>query len=549
MRGAAICGLVSGIAATCSAQAQPVGAENLRAFWSAATTKRVDVVQLGDSTQLYEGHGWDEAWTRVMHERFGLFATGIHSAGENGGNGAGVGWECATASTLSQGQFAYSGAPPLIEATCGPGLIPLGYLFVPAGSTALSTANGGMSLTAANPLGLSGPLRFHYRYARFDTDAPGSFRPVVRLDSSPYTNLFSAADILTGGGPALEAGVIDIPPGERGGPLAFRWTQSGGPAIRGPFFGSWMRVERSDRPTGMAVTTLYAAGGRTARDAASALLNVDDATLGSLLSMVRSMQQAPVRCLFRVSFGVNDRNETRASVGPGAYLPGNSRAAFEENVRAVMSRIEQVWVRQGWDLSEVFFVLTVSAPISDPDDEKLVSYRDATDAIAAAVPRVASLRLDRLTSESEMLANGWYKSSTDHFHLSRPGFAALSDREVTALLSAATTLGMTWRTIDGGGVTVSRAGGLEMSATISQPDAAELSGGGMAWFGGFWGGEVSEAPCPADYNRDGGIDGADVQAFFIEWEEAMPRADVNGDGGIDGADVEYFFAVWEAGGC
>jgi hypothetical protein len=56
-------------------------------------------------------------------------------------------------------------------------------------------------------------------------------------------------------------------------------------------------------------------------------------------------------------------------------------------------------------------------------------------------------------------------------------------------------------------------------------------------------------PCPADFNQDGGIDGADVDAFFSAWENADAAADVNADGGIDGTDVQTFFAVWEAGGC
>lgn len=55
--------------------------------------------------------------------------------------------------------------------------------------------------------------------------------------------------------------------------------------------------------------------------------------------------------------------------------------------------------------------------------------------------------------------------------------------------------------------------------------------------------------CPADYNEDGGVDGADVGAFFIDWERASPLADVNNDGGIDGQDVEHFFTIWQAGGC
>ncbi|MBS0195558.1 MAG: hypothetical protein JSR77_02265 [Planctomycetes bacterium] len=56
-------------------------------------------------------------------------------------------------------------------------------------------------------------------------------------------------------------------------------------------------------------------------------------------------------------------------------------------------------------------------------------------------------------------------------------------------------------------------------------------------------------PCFADYNQDGGIDGADVQAFFADWELGLAAADVNQDGGVDGADVDTFFGAWEAGAC
>lgn len=55
--------------------------------------------------------------------------------------------------------------------------------------------------------------------------------------------------------------------------------------------------------------------------------------------------------------------------------------------------------------------------------------------------------------------------------------------------------------------------------------------------------------CPADFNQDGGVDGADVDAFFMAWEAGESAADVNLDGGVDGADVDTFFMAWEAGGC
>lgn len=60
---------------------------------------------------------------------------------------------------------------------------------------------------------------------------------------------------------------------------------------------------------------------------------------------------------------------------------------------------------------------------------------------------------------------------------------------------------------------------------------------------------LDAAPPPiADFNQDGGVDGADVEAFFVAWEGGDPVADVNQDGGVDGADVETFFAAW-SGGC
>jgi len=55
--------------------------------------------------------------------------------------------------------------------------------------------------------------------------------------------------------------------------------------------------------------------------------------------------------------------------------------------------------------------------------------------------------------------------------------------------------------------------------------------------------------CPADYDENGGVDGADVEAFFGDWTDGLAAADTNRDGGVDGADVETFFSAWEEGGC
>lgn len=56
-------------------------------------------------------------------------------------------------------------------------------------------------------------------------------------------------------------------------------------------------------------------------------------------------------------------------------------------------------------------------------------------------------------------------------------------------------------------------------------------------------------PCFADFNNDGGVDGEDVTAFFVEWQAGNPSADANVDGGVDGSDVDTFFVQWVNGGC
>jgi len=56
-------------------------------------------------------------------------------------------------------------------------------------------------------------------------------------------------------------------------------------------------------------------------------------------------------------------------------------------------------------------------------------------------------------------------------------------------------------------------------------------------------------PCAADYDNSGGVDGADVEAFFVDWSASAACADVDQSGGVGGEDVEFFFIVWGNGGC
>jgi subtilisin-like proprotein convertase family protein len=55
--------------------------------------------------------------------------------------------------------------------------------------------------------------------------------------------------------------------------------------------------------------------------------------------------------------------------------------------------------------------------------------------------------------------------------------------------------------------------------------------------------------CPADFDQDGGVTGADVEAFFLAFEAGDACGDTDLDGGVTGADVEAFFLAFENGGC
>ena len=129
---------------------------------------------------------------------------------------------------------------------------------------------------------------------------------------------------------------------------------------------------------------------------------------------------------------------------------------------------------------------------------------------------------------------------------------AISLTALAAPVAMGQDFSISWYTIDGGGGT-SSGGDFVLSGTIGQHDAGgPMVGGDFSVTGGFWVGAGTGSTgcgCAADFNQDGGVDGADVSAFFTDWEAGTGCADTNQDGGIDGSDVDTFFFVWEAGGC
>ena len=484
------------LTASAGAQVAAVNAEALRPFFDLALRARVDVVGIGDSNQLHRSNGWDQGWHKALDQRFGLYATGLVSWGEGQGLGAGQGYRYSALSSAGGG-FSYTGAPPDADAfldSAASLLSPHAYLHVPAGATVPGTALAGGLFEPDCPIGMDAALRLHFSYGRFAGAGDESFQPLCRYERFPFETILTGPVLTTRSGHAgfeLAHGSLDVPQGPRDRPISLR-PAAGTSTLVGPFIAYHLRAENLDRPRGAAFSSLYALGSKSSNDMARAVLASSDATLTHYFDSLRRLQDPSKAVLIRVNSGLNDRAESRPSVRLG-LTPGNSAAAYQDNLLAIIERLRAIWTLNGWPQEELHFLLTASHPVADPDEAPLRAFRQACDQLALSQPRTASVRLDVITSAAEMLANRWYQANnTDRNHLTEAAYDALASRELTTLL---------------------------------------------------------KPPCPADFNVDGGVDGADVAAFFEAWQGGDFLADVNDDGGVDGGDAGDFMIRWTAGDC
>lgn len=484
------------LTASASAQSAAVNAEAIRPVFDLALRARVDVVGIGDSNQLQRSNGWDQGWNKALHERFGLYATGLVSWGEGQGQGAGQGYRYSAISSAGGG-FAYANAPAeaasLLDSATSL-LAPHNYLYIPAGSSVPGTAMAGGIFEPGCPVDISGPLRLHFSFGRFAGSGAGSFQPTCRFESFPFDTVVTGPVLSTrsdASGFEVAHAFIDVPPAARTRPISLRASPQASTMV-GPFIAYHLRAENRSRTRGASFGSLYALGSKSSNDMARAVTSASDATLTHYFDSLRRLQGPSKAILVRINTGLNDRAESRPSVRSG-LTPGNAPAAYADNLLAIIERLRALWTLNGWPPEELHFLLTASHPVAEPDEASLRSYRDACDQLARSQPRTASVRLDVISGASEMAANRWYQANnTDRNHLVEAAYDALSSRELTTLL---------------------------------------------------------RPPCIADFNVDGGIDGADLAAFFEAWQAGDFLADVNQDGGVDGGDAAAFMAAWTAGGC
>ncbi len=401
---------------------------------------RADIVCIGDSNQAYAGHGWDHGVTRAAASRFGLFATGLHAAGENQGWGLGLGYASSVLSTACcVPQFDYDSAPEPLNACMDPTalMVPMNYLHLAAGQQGGGAANLGLQVWGDSPISVNARLAYEVTYGVSPIGA-GVFQPSVRLGQPPYSLLAVAEPVSTSAPQwGWSTATVELPAGARNAALNARFTPWGADMV-GPVTLFTHRMVNMDRPRGAAVSTLYARGSQSARDMAAAFLAASDDQLTLFFSRVRASQGAEKGVLVRINSGLNDQNEDQPSLGPAGVVPGNSPLAFSDNLLAIVTRLQTLWAVNSWPESELHFLFVVSHPVSSPDAPALEAYREAADALVASLPRAAAVNLSLLTTADEMLASNWYQlNGADRFHLTQPAFETLAARELDAVIDAA----------------------------------------------------------------------------------------------------------------
>jgi len=395
------------------------------------THGRVDFVGIGDSNQVYSGHGWDHGFQKALIDAgYQMFATGLIVNNEANGTGSSLGYEYGRNGPGGSGLTgATTGAPADLEKYMDRGagtLFPSFYYSYVASGSSISAVNNGLMLQPGGSIDETAALDFDHWWGSFTTGV-GSFSRYLRRGEAPFTEIVNPPSISTNTG-AFGMNRSTVSATANAGRAGWRIQFLAANAATGPYFGTFMRVRQPDRTTGFSYSTLNYRGGQSTRTAAYDLQEASDETLTHFFGILREDQdQALKTIVIVINEGLNDRNETLASVGPAAVADGDSPEAFVDNHTAIVQRIQAIWTLNGWDQTELFWLFMPSHPIDEPDDTELVAYRSALATYASSLDHAQIINLASLTDEATMLTNSWYAVPvSEQIHLSQAGYEGLA---------------------------------------------------------------------------------------------------------------------------
>jgi len=400
---------------------------------------RVDFVGIGDSNQIFGGHGWDLGFPyALIASGYPMWATGLIVNNEASGTGAGAGYSYNRNSPGGSGLTgAVSGAPADLEKYMDKGaglLYPSFYYSYVAAASSISAVNNGLQLLPGlGGLDETAAIDFDHWWGSFDSGS-GSFTRYLRRGESPFTEIVNPPSINTNTGAfGMNRSTVSMSANVARAGWKIQFLAAN--AAVGPYFGTFMRARQLNRTAGFSYGTLDYRGGQSLRTMAYDLQQASDETLTHYFTILRDDQESDlITIAICVNSGLNDKNETLASVGPAAVADGDSPEAYVDNFDAIRARIEAIWNLNAWDPQELFWIVFPSHPISDPDDAELLTYRAAISAHLTGDSRAQVVDISALTDETEMLANGWYQSAgADRSHLTQAGYEQLSMRILGAV--------------------------------------------------------------------------------------------------------------------
>ncbi|MFA6294080.1 MAG: hypothetical protein WC637_19985, partial [Victivallales bacterium] len=201
--------------------------------------------------------------------------------------------------------------------------------------------------------------------------------------------------------------------------------------IKGPFFAELLEAENTARQSGIAYHTLYAAGGQSLYDM---LKTLRERNLTDYFQQVRAPLNGDKRCVVIINSGLNDSHEKEKSIGPKGGFDGKSRDAYRDNLEGLTACLEKGWLAAGGQRETIHFVFIPSHPLSTPDDEALVSYREEAVSLSRKLPNSSYVLMSELVSQREMAEKKYYdKGVSSSPHLSKEGYEALSKAVAKAL--------------------------------------------------------------------------------------------------------------------